>query len=172
MDILILGGNSKRHKQWVRDLKDSLKDSFDRVVYVDYAHWESGDEQADIEYEISQAARLASELGSYVIVAKSIGTVIAMKGIASGALQPSSTLLMGLPLNGYIASSPDCADTLSSLPLTTFLQNDQDPLGSAEDVQTFIESNPPAVWDFSVSSGDTHDYSDFALVRALLQNRD
>lgn len=171
MNILILGGNSKRHKQWVRDLKDSLKDSFDRVVYVDYAHWESGDEQADIEYEISQAARLASELGSYAIVAKSIGTVIAMEGIASGVLQPSSTLLMGLPL-GRVASSSDCADMLSLLPPTTFLQNDRDPVGGAEDIRVFIESNPPAVWDLSVSSGDTHDYSDFALVRALLQNRD
>src|SRR5258706_12101649 len=97
MNALILGGESPRHYDWVRTVAEHLKPAFDKVVYLDYRHWSAGG-GSDIEYETAEVAKLTDDLGEYVIVAKSIGTVIATLGIASGTLKPARCVFLGLPL--------------------------------------------------------------------------
>lgn len=167
MNALILGGMSPRHHDWVRQVAHQVGEQFDSVRFLDYRHWPD-DSQMDIEHEIVQAAALAEELDEYVVIAKSIGTVVTTLAIARGLLQPKSCLFMGFPLNVVEADFPEVATSLPTLPKTIFLHNDQDPLGSYDDVQVYVHAHAPQHYLTIRTPGNTHDYEDFDLMRANL----
>ena len=167
MNIVILGGNSPRHKQWIRDVKTALESSFDEVRLLDYKHWATGADSADIDYEITQTAKLVEDLDDYIIVAKSVGTIIAMTGCASGVLKPHALLLMGVPLRGYEDIATELSQAIAALPNVTFLQNENDPFGTSDEVEALIKKSPPKQWRLIKSAGDTHDYVDYATILRL-----
>lgn len=167
MKALVLGGNSPHHKQWVRDVKQALEPYFEEVRLHDYRHWLTNSPNIDMDYEINQVAKLAADLGEYVVVAKSIGTAITILGNTQGIISPKATLLMGLPLRGYMSGRLEVAEGLAKLPKTIFLQNSGDPLGSAKDVTSYIEAHPPAAWAIEIADNNTHDYIDFDTIAKL-----
>ena len=168
MNALILGGESPRHYEWVRTVAESLRPHFDKVVYLDYRHWTAGG-SSDIDYEIGQAALLAQELGEYIIVAKSMGTVVASLGTARGELHPLRCIFMGTPL-GLVERVAGAPEATQKLPPTVFIQNEHDPDSSAEQVQAFVAERGNKQASCVVVPGDTHDYIDFALIdRIALQ---
>ena len=106
-------------------------------------------------------------LGDYVVVAKSIGTVVTMLANARGLLTPRRCVFAGFPLNVVTAKFPDVAEALPKLPPTVFIHNEHDPLGSAEAVGTFVDAHAPQAYVFRALPGDTHVYVDFELIRDL-----
>ncbi len=68
---------SQRHHEWVREVAAALRPEFEEVRLLDYKHWTEPETEMDLEYEVGQAAKLAEGLGGYIVVAKSIGTVVA-----------------------------------------------------------------------------------------------
>jgi hypothetical protein len=164
MNVLILGGMSQRHREWVRQVAAVLQPHFAEVRLLDYRHWEQSDTEMDLEYEILQAAELAKDFGEYVVVAKSIGTVVATLANARGLITPRKCAYMGFPLKVVEADLPEVADALLELPVTSFLHNEHDPLGSAESVRAYISAHAPALYDFKTLPGDTHDYIDLDLI--------
>lgn len=167
MNVLILGGQSPRHKAWVRDVDAALKPYFDRLKFLDYRHWDDESLEPDLEYEVNCAAELAKDLGEYVVVAKSIGTVITSLAIARARLAPQKCLFLGFPLTVVERSLPGVADGITDLPETIFVQNEDDPLGSSSAVKAYVEANPPLKYSFEALPGDTHDYVDFELIARL-----
>lgn len=166
MNVLILGGQSARHEAWVRQVQAALQPHFERAVILDYRHWREGGDM-DIAYEMAQAAQLAADLDEYVVVAKSIGTVVATLDIATGQLHPARCVFLGFPLRSVVQSMPAMQPAFASLPPVVFVQNEHDPLGDAAAVQPFVAaSNAPAA-SFVTIPGSTHDYLDFALITRL-----
>ena len=103
MNALLLPGNSPRHVEWIEKLKLALVPHFQLIEAQHYRHWQRGEENADVDYEIGVAQKKASELNPYIVVAKSIGTVVAAKGTAEGKLQPDKLILLGVPINGGVS---------------------------------------------------------------------
>lgn len=167
MDALIFGGESPRHQQWVRDVARTLQPHFSAVKFLDYRHWSEGG-PTDIEFEIAAAAKLAATSASYTIVAKSIGTIIAVLGIGTTVLRPTRCVFLGLPL-GVLRRMPGVIDAIRLLPPTTFVQNEHDPLGSTEEVASFIDVHGNHLATVLKTPGDTHDYVDFEQIAALAQ---
>lgn len=163
MNVLIFGGMSPRHEQWVRDVADALSPHFKRVRYQDYQHWGDGSEM-DLEYEIEQAVQLAAGFGEYIVVAKSIGTVLTALANAREVINPERCVFMGLPLKAIENDIPAVAGALPKLPPTVFLHNEADPLGSSEAVRAYVEAHAPLRYDFQTLPGNTHDYIDFNLI--------
>lgn len=166
MNLLILGGMSPRHKEWVRQVADELRPGFDSIRFLDYRHWDTGAEM-DIEYEVAQLANLAEDFGEYIVVAKSIGSAVATLANARGLIQPKFCLFMGFPLKVVEADVPEVTSSLSVLPRTVFVHNQQDPLGSADAVRNFVADHAPGKWKLLTQPGDTHEYLDFELMRSL-----
>lgn len=169
MNILILGGNSKHHYDWVRELAKALQTDKTRVVYLDYKHWQT-DGSLKIEDEINSAVALGDKLGEYIVVAKSVGTIITTLGVADGRLKPAGCLMLGTPLTVIKEYYPDFADKLTSLPRTVFLQNAQDPYGSAEMLEGYLEDKSPADYHVVTAPGDTHDYVDYDSIKELISD--
>lgn len=168
MNILILGGESPRHYDWVRQVASALQPHCEKVAYLDYRHWASGG-GIDIEHEIVQVAQLAKGLGEYIVVAKSIGIVIASLAAGRSLLHPTKCIFLGLPL-GAVERVPEVRLSFAKLPLTTFMQNTHDPLGSAAEVKAYVSAASHEQLIFLETPGNTHDYSDFELLVKLATN--
>lgn len=169
MNILILGGNSKHHYDWVRELAKALKSGKRKVVFLDYKHWQT-DGSILIDDEINSAAELGDELGEYIVVAKSVGTIITALGVADGKLKPAGCLLLGMPLTIIKEYYPDFADKLTSLPRTVYLQNAEDPYGSAEMLEEYLEDKSPADYHMVTVPGDTHDYVNYTSIGEIVND--
>lgn len=167
MNALIFGGMSPRHYDWVRQVSEVLKPHFDEVRLLDYAHWDKTEVEMDLEHEISEAQKLAEGLGDYIVVAKSIGTVVTTLAVKRGLLSPEYCVFMGFPLKAIESDVPEVESALPQLPPTHFLHNEQDPLGDADAVRGYLEAHAPEQYDLLVSPGNTHDYIDFKLITDL-----
>lgn len=147
-------------------MAEALRPHFAEVRILDYRHWSDPDSEMDIEQEITRAAQLGTGSSDYIIVAKSVGTVVATLAIARNLLRPARCVFMGFPLK-VVHELPEMATALGQLPPTIFLHNENDPLGSAEAVALYIKSNPPKEYSLQTLPGDTHDYLDFELLSRL-----
>lgn len=168
MKILILGGNSARHYDWIRTLGAFLEEHGHQVIVHDYQHWTTGAEIADIDEELSRLADFMADQDDYVVISKSIGTVITALGVARGILHPSRCVLMGIPYQGVAGRTPDFEQSLTQLPETVVIQNEHDPLGSAELVASRLAVVKNDTITLVATPGDTHDYLDFTLITRQL----
>lgn len=169
MNVLILGGMSKRHQEWIRDVAEVLRPHCEEVRLLDYEHWHNSGREMDIEREITRAAQLVTGLTDYILVAKSIGTAIATLATARRLIAPRRCIFLGFPLK-VVRELPEMDMALRQLPPTTFLHNENDPLGSAKEVTSYLQSNSPVQYDIQTLPGGTHDYLDFKLLVRLAQN--
>ncbi|MGV9001869.1 MAG: alpha/beta family hydrolase [Candidatus Saccharimonadaceae bacterium] len=161
MNLLILGGNSARHKLWIRQARDALVPYFDEVKFLDYKHWEMGEENTHITHEISEVGKLVADWDEYVVLAKSIGTVVATKAHAQGALRAKAYILLGLPLKGTVNQMPEFSKELQALSNISIYQNESDPFGGTKEVKTFLKKNEIVNIALIQTQGNTHDYLDF-----------
>lgn len=171
MNVLILGGQSPKHLQWSTDLAAVLTEHGHDATIVTYDNWLSGDPRSDFPTELEKAMAIASDLSPYVIVAKSIGTLITSVGAGLHSphkLEPLGCVLLGFPL-GDMDGISGVPEGLATLPRTVVMQNESDPFGSAHDVTEYFAEHGPS--DFAietVSGADTHDYLDFEHINALV----
>ena len=168
MNAVVLGGMSPRHHEWVSQMTETLKPECEVVQSLNYRHWEQPGSEMDVAYEIARVAELVEGLGEYVVVAKSIGTIVTTLATTRGLLSPKRCLFMGFPLKLVVVEFPEMASALPLLPPTTFLHNEHDPLGGAEVVGAYIEAHAPKIYSLQTLPGNTHDYVDFDLVKQLV----
>ncbi|MBI3032946.1 hypothetical protein HYY69_05705 [Candidatus Woesearchaeota archaeon] len=102
MDVIILGGMSKKsNQQWVEYLTAALQSSFPNAAYhtIRYDHWNTSDQDFDRDKEENKLEEeIAQITGDYVVVAKSVGSIITLDAAVSGRIQPKFSVLMGFPL--------------------------------------------------------------------------
>ena len=167
MNAVLLPGNSARHREWVEALKVAVSPQFQIVKALAYLHWQTGEEKADVDYELAIAKSSVTELDPYMIIGKSIGTVIAVRGVAEGVLRPTKLILLGIPINGG-APKELFAQWLRHINApVVVVQNTHDPLGSFADVKAAFRGCGEAI-SFVELPGDTHDYLDFEAITKLI----
>lgn len=171
MNALILGGNSPHNKEWVRQLHAALAPLFTTVATHDYAHWASAGETIDFDHELRAIQREARALDDYIIIAKSAGVLLALKGISDNILRPDKVIFLGTPLN-YIHRHTMEHEFESWLKKLTepmlAIQNAHDPAAAAGEVDRYLKTIvPPSLITFAELPGDTHDYIDFPKLLEL-----
>lgn len=172
MDALILGGNSPHNSEWVQQLKAAMTPLFANVAVHDYAHWASAGSTLDFEHELRAVQREARALNDYVLIAKSLGTLLALKGMADNTLKPDKVVFLGMPLD-YIRQHTMEHEFEGWLHTVTepmlLIQNDHDPVASATELDRYIKTVvSPSLITFAELPGSTHDYVDFAQLQALV----
>lgn len=168
MNVLILGGISPHNQPWVHEVERALSPLADTVVVHEYAHWSQPEgTEMDIDYELRAAAEKAKSLREYAIFAKSVGTVLTLRGVASGLLAPKTCLFTGLPLKLIEREFPEMPAWISANKAPVLLmQNSQDTAGSFADVQTYLKAIN-ADWELVELPGDSHSYEDLGTIRKL-----
>lgn len=99
MNAWLLSGNSSWHNEWVEDLKIALITHFEHIETQHYLHWQRSGHEADIEYEIGIAQIKLEKLKPYIVITKSIDTVISVKRVVDKRLKPEKIILIGVPIN-------------------------------------------------------------------------
>jgi len=166
MNALLLPGNSPRHAEWIEALKDAVSSQFEVTKTQHYAHWQTGEQWANVEHEINVSKEKVASLEPYVIIAKSIGTVIAAKGTASQVLQPEKLILLGVPIKGGADIETFLAFLQKIKIPVIIVQNTADPFGSFADVKSVFQGAGPHT-SFIELPGDTHDYLDFSAITRI-----
>ena len=167
MNALLLPGNSSRHGEWIESLKLAVAPRFQHTETQHYRHWQAGGKQADIDYEIGVAQSKVERLEPYIIIAKSIGTAIAAKGVVDEKLKPEKLVLLGVPINGGVPKDLFSRWLQVIDVQIVFVQNTGDPLGSFSDVRAAFADKSSSV-SFVELPGETHDYLDFSSIAKLI----
>ena len=158
MQVVALPGRRPETESWLRDLL--LAAGLPDAGVVRYRHWTSADE-ADVLFE---AARLSGQTPA-LVVAKSMGTVIAATAFGHHGFRPAAAVLVGTP---YLAIGADDLEHLQTFARgvdTLFIQQSDDPGGSATELHHALRIERGQV---AAVPGSDHLYTnESALVDAL-----
>ena len=153
MITLILPGYSAKNKVWTEEVAKRLNISGEiRPIYWD--HWT----EPNKIFKPKAKARILSDISRNKIVniiAKSVGTLVASYIVEKIPMQIGKVVLCGIPIKSL--SEEDIKQVSKIFPeKSTVFQNDNDPLGSSEEVKKLFPN-------FKVieKSSDTHDYPYF-----------
>lgn len=165
MHLILLGGNSVINKQWLQDLAIALKTDFSSPYIHHYRHWETGEKLIDLDYELEVLTKnLPAE--PYIILAKSAGVLLTLKGVAEKQLNPQKCIFLGTPIfwakdNHFAVESWFCTHSLPTL----FIQQIYDPAMSSDDLKQYLEQENVKDHQLVELPGDDHAYNDFDQLR-------
>lgn len=165
MNLILLGGNSPINKQWLHDLATALKTHFPSPYIHHYRHWETGEALIDLDYELEVLTKnLPAE--PYIILAKSAGVLLTLKGVAEKLLNPQKCIFLGTPIlwakdNHFVVESWLGNHSLPTL----FIQQAHDPAMSFNDLKQYLEQENTKNYQLFELSGDDHIYDNFDQLR-------
>lgn len=139
----ILPGFSPRNKEWAEAVKKELAPLDTEMTY--WSHWESGEKQPGwIEMEAEKIIARGQKVN---ILAKSVGTAVAMVILGQKPELVNKLVLCGIPLADFEEGDERYYDPLKSFPAERVLciQNENDNHGSYASVQAFVHSLNPAI---------------------------
>lgn len=112
------------------------------VLIIDWTHWETG--KTDKDWILAEASKLAGQIrGRQVnLLAKSIGTAVAMCLLKTNRGAINKIILCGLPLEDLSKDDKTVYSILADFPSDKIIcfQNENDNHGSFSEVQSFLHS--------------------------------
>ena len=158
METIILPGFSPKNQQWAEETRDGLKSlGSSSVAY--WEHWQTG--QAEPGWINKETEKLLTSLrGKQInIIAKSIGTIVAMGILKKNPRSINKIILCGIPVRDFAKGDEKEYQLLLGFPEANILciQNNDDNHGSYQDVEKFIHSINPNIRIISKPRSD-HEY--------------
>lgn len=144
-------GYSPSNKDWALDVADKVGGE---TLVHEWRHWTSG--SLSVKHEV---AKLYEEIGNdkVNIIAKSVGTRIAMHLLATHAKQINKLILCGLPIRWEKKIADTDYKELNKISPKQVLifQNTKDPLGNFSIIRKFINQVDPKI---KIIEGDRSDH--------------
>ncbi len=159
--MLIIPGFSLKNKPWAEEVQKHLSSMFAVSVHY-WPFWEMG--QAEEGWIEKEKEKIINETVSPVnVIAKSIGTLVAMKILNSKPELVKKIILCGIPVNDFHQGDDEFYKGLKSLKEENILciQNENDNHGSFSGVEKFVHSINPKIKVVSTPRFD-HEYPYFA----------
>jgi len=171
MKAIFLPGNSIRNKEWVEELEKNLRGIFDKTEIQYYKHWKSEKEKVDVEHEVSVLMNNLSDSKECIIIAKSVGTYIAMDAVKKG-IKPRKVIFLGFPYRWFIENNLEKEAekiNLIKVPIL-FLQNSEDPFCSYEKLLNFLKGSKLKNYKtYKFEDNNTHDYREYKKINNAIQ---
>jgi hypothetical protein len=177
MHYIFVPGNSPLNKKWTYDLKEEFQEFYDSSSVIEFDHWKTGEELANVDLEAKKLKDLISELEEpYCIVAKSIGTLISSLAIKSSIEKPEKVFFIGVPLKWVAQNAENLELNKSTSEIyaldnvsKVFVQKTKDFVASAKEVAAFININVSNS-TFVELPGDDHHYADLNSLKYIWKN--
>lgn len=160
--VIILPGFSPHNMQWAQSAARYLEGSF-KVEIIEWKHWATGNvDDFSLEAEIDKVLGEISSNEIINLLAKSIGTLVAVHTIEQAREKIGKVILCGIPLldfKGEARSTEQYKLALKEFPVENLLcfQNQFDPHGSFEDVRKLFNEINPLILVKNIERSD-HDY--------------
>lgn len=170
MNLILFGGNSQRNKQWIHWVDSKLSPYFDDSIVVDYGHWDGKGDSIDFNFELSRLSNMITGNDEYIVFAKSVGSILALKAMPVRILQPSHCIFTGLPISLYDLEDASLIELLqnNNVP-TTIFQNSEDPMGRFDQLKDYINKTSATNYKLHELNGNTHSYDDLGQIIVHIQ---
>lgn len=161
MKLLIFPGYSIKNKPWAHQTRDSLKLKFSPSV-VEWRNWASETSESSWSEWIDKETQIIIKQNDEKpinLLAKSIGTAVAMNVIKTDPNLVNKMILCGIPLNDLNEEEKSLYAVLRDFPELDVLclQNQKDHHGSFLEVREFIHLINPNIKVIS-KPRDNHEY--------------
>ncbi len=158
MLITALSGRRIETEVWLKSLLAAAK--YPDAEVTRYRHWET-DAEASVAFE---AARLANQ-SPQLVIAKSLGTVVAATAFCLHEFNPTIAVLIGIPYVALESNEVQFLRRFAASIDTLFIQQAQDPGGSAALLAAALRITRGEV---VVVPGNDHLYSDTTALASIL----
>jgi hypothetical protein len=159
MHVVALPGRRIETEAWLRSLLVAA--GFPESDVIRYRHWVT-DAEASVAFEAECLAKQSPEF----VIAKSLGTVIAATAFCLHEFRPTAAVLIGTPYSAIESSDLQLLQRFAAGVETLFIQQTEDPGGSAARLHTALNVSSN---DVAAVPGDDHLYSDTAALVAIIQ---
>lgn len=158
METIVLPGFSLKNKAWAEEVRTILNSRFPTTV-ANWAHWGTGHAESGwMEQEAEKIVGLIQD--EHVnLVAKSIGTAVAMRILESKPDLVDKVILCGVPVRDFEKGDENLYESLRIFREDKILciQNSDDNHGSYAEVEKFLHSINPRLVVISKPRSD-HEY--------------
>ena len=164
MKTIILPGYSPRNKDWALKVKRNLPGK--NALAHDWEHWKGG--SMSVKKELERIIQEAGE-GSLNIIAKSVGTRVAMHFLLRKTNKVEKIILCGIPTVSQ-ENAELFRKALEGFPSEDLvvLQNSLDPFATFEEVKEFMQKVNSEI-KVTQKQSSTHDYPYYPNFNAFLK---
>lgn len=159
MHVTALPGRRSETGVWLRSFLVAA--GLPEAGVVRYRHWDT-DFEASVPFE---AARLANQ-SPQLVIAKSLGTVIAATAFCLHEFRPAAAVLLGTPYAALGSGDLHFLQLFAAGVETLFIQQSEDPGGSAGQLPAALRL---ARGEVAAVPGNDHLYSDTTALAAILR---
>lgn len=167
MKTIILPGFSPKNLSWAEEVVDKLGED---TKVIHWPHWETGKVVGGWKQDKVDEILKEFEGENINILAKSVGTIVAMMILNQNPEMVNKVILCGIPVIDFKKGNVELFEALKSFPSENIvcIQNDNDPLANYETIKKLIHS---IKLDIQVVSKplSTHDYPYFDDFKNFLQ---
>lgn len=158
MKTIFLPGFSIRNRDWAEEIGSQIGEKIGLEIHY-WPHWQTGEaEPGWIDMEVD---KVLEEIGNQTvnILAKSIGTLVAIRLLNKKTEVANKVLLCGVPLTAFKDGDKESYGILAKLAAEKVLviQNENDNVGSFESVRNMFADINPKIRIMSKPRED-HDY--------------
>lgn len=169
MNYVLLSGNSIHNKLWVQELKQSIAAGSDNVYIHNYKHWDINEDFIDFDYELNSLINNIKDFPPFIVLAKSVGVVLALNLLKLNVNKPVACLFMGLPITLTNELGVTLNESFNDIDIPVIIaQNDKDPFGSFSDVSRLIKHTNNINIETYKFRGNTHSYINFDEINKLV----
>lgn len=156
--MIFLPGFSNYNKKWAEETKKEIENEIDLTIH-EWPHWQTG--EAKEGWIDNEADKIVKEVGGEKVnvLAKSVGTLVAVKILNKKLDLINKIVLCGIPLKSLKESDKENYDVLGKISAEKILviQNENDMLGGFEEVNKMIKKINSNILVISKPKDD-HDY--------------
>lgn len=169
MDAIFISGESINNKAWIEAVEKTLHSFFGQTKILYYDHWQSGKEAIDLDIESAKLPANADGLDPYIVFAKSIGSVLTLRGITEQTLTPQKCFFVGpafLVGENYI---PEFKGWIQDFKIPSIiLCKTNDPVAPAEQIRELLQRYNVQNYEFVEIPGDNHKYEDLENIKKIV----
>ena len=164
MKILGLPGINPGTEQWMQKLLESLNLARSETIIQRYQCWAVPGSSLNIESE----ARIAAITRPDIVIAKSIGTRIAIYAYTGKLMSAKTCILLGIPVRGCSNDEISALQEICANVPTLLIQQTDDPAGSFSVVTSMIPHSPTC--QISEVPGNDHRYGNIDQLRQIIES--
>jgi predicted alpha/beta hydrolase family esterase len=172
MSIEILPGFSPKNEEWAAGVQRDLE-KIAPVTIVRWPHWDT--QKTEASWLESEADKIVQRIndGRVTIIAKSVGTLVAMEVLRSKSAKVDKLILCGVPIAGFQEGDDRRFEVLADFDSNnvTAFQNEEDPHGKPEQIEALLKQVNPNIEVQSKPRND-HEYPYSADFIAFISEND
>lgn len=161
MQVIALPGRNPKTRSWFRAVLTEAALPVDGIV--EYRHWHT-----EVEADVDVEAKRLHQQQPTLVLAKSLGTVIAAKAYCHHQFRPRAAILIGTPFGARDSDDLTCLQQFANGVETLFIQQTEDPGGAASALAAALQLLQGEV---VTVLGNDHLYSDVAAISAIIRRR-